>query len=168
MRPVCIGIALPLACAAALAPAVALRSTPTLRSAAARSGKYTMQADGRRASGDWAVPAIACQPVMYWSLYTLKTTGCGLPAGPFGLFGAAEGISYLIVAGVVVAALVKKATTGSGFQDEEGALPLKGLAEGLCFLTAFVGLAVLGSQLLEYGFVPEAVPVEGGRCSNIG
>ena len=93
---------------------------------------------------------------------------CGLPAGPFGLFGAAEGISYLIVAGVVVAALVKKATTGSGFQDEEGALPLKGLAEGLCFLTAFVGLAVLGAQLLEYGFVPEAVPVEGGRCSNIG
>jgi|TARA_B100000513_G_scaffold112333_4_gene49001 hypothetical protein len=45
---------------------------------------------------------------MWWSLYTLKTTGCGLPAGPFGLFGAAEGISYLVVAGVVTAALYKK------------------------------------------------------------
>ena len=164
MRPIFVVflLALQLPCAAALAPALPQRRT------ALRHGQLAMQADGRRASGDWAVPALVCQPVMYWSLYTLKTTDCGLPAGPFGLFGAAEGISYLIVAGVVVAALVKKATTGSGFEDEEGALPLKGLAEGLCFLTAIVGLAVLGAQLLEYGFVPEAVPVEGGRCSNIG
>jgi hypothetical protein len=30
------------------------------------------------------------------SEYTLKTTGSGLPPGPGGLIGAAEGISYLV------------------------------------------------------------------------
>ena len=39
--------------------------------------------------------------VMLWSEYTLKTTGCGLPAGPGGLLGALEGISYLFVVGLV-------------------------------------------------------------------
>lgn len=38
---------------------------------------------------------------MLWSEYTLKTTGCGLPAGPGGLLGALEGISYLFVVGLV-------------------------------------------------------------------
>ena len=44
-----------------------------------------------------SVLGLASQPVFWWSLYTLKTTGCGLPAGPFGLLGAAEGVSYLVV-----------------------------------------------------------------------
>lgn len=40
---------------------------------------------------------------MAWSLYTKKETGSGLPAGPSGLLGAAEGFSYLsLVAGLVV------------------------------------------------------------------
>ena len=39
--------------------------------------------------------------MMLWSEYTLKTTGCGLPAGPGGLLGALEGISYLFVVGLV-------------------------------------------------------------------
>lgn len=35
-----------------------------------------------------------------WSIYTKVSTGKGLPAGPNGLLGAAEGISYLsIIAG---------------------------------------------------------------------
>jgi hypothetical protein len=38
-----------------------------------------------------------------WSLYTKKQTGSGLPAGPGGLLGAAEGFSYLALAiGVIV------------------------------------------------------------------
>ena len=42
---------------------------------------------------------------------------------------------------------------------------LLGAAEGLSFLTAVAGLAVLGFQLADYGYVPEAVPVQGGICS---
>ena len=45
--------------------------------------------------------------------------------------------------------------------------PHPGAAEGLSFLSAVAGLAVLGFQLAEYGYLPEAVPIEGGVCSNI-
>lgn len=95
----------------------------------------------------------------------LKTTGCGLPAGPFGLLGAAEGISYLVVIGFIGAALLSKVTSGSGLPAGPGGL--LGAAEGLSFLTGAVGLIVLGFQLTEYGYLPEAVPVEGGVCSHI-
>jgi hypothetical protein len=33
--------------------------------------------------------------IVFYSEFVLKTTGCGLPAGPFGLFGLAEGIRKL-------------------------------------------------------------------------
>ena len=48
-----------------------------------------------------------------------------------------------------------------------GTPPHPGAAEGLSFLSAVAGLAVLGFQLSEYGYLPEAVPIEGGVCSNI-
>ena len=110
--------------------------------------------------------AFIANPVMWWSLWTLKTTGCGLPAGPLGLLGALEGVSYLVVVGFVGVALFKKATTGSGLPS--GPAGLLGAAEGLSFLSVAAGLVVLGFQLVDYGFVPEAIPIEGGRCSDIG
>jgi len=108
---------------------------------------------------------LASQPVFWWSLYTLKTTGCGLPAGPFGLIGAAEGISYLVIIGFVASSLLSKVTSGKGLPA--GPSGLLGAAEGLSFLSAAAGLAVLGFQLSDYGYLPEAVPVAGGVCSNI-
>ena len=86
-----------------------------------------------------------------------------MPAGPFGLYGALEGLSYLIVAGFVLASIYSKATTGSGLPAGENGL--LGAAEGLSFLTAAAGLAVLGFQVVDYGYIPNAVPVEGGVCS---
>ena len=112
-----------------------------------------------------SVLGLASAPVFWWSLYTLKTTGCGLPAGPFGLIGLAEGISYLVVVGFVASSLVSKAASGSGLPA--GPYGLLGAAEGVAFLNAAAGLAVLGFQLADYGFLPEAVPVEGGACSNL-
>ena len=47
---------------------------------------------------------------------------CGLPAGPFGLIGAAEGISYLVVIGFVASSLLSKATSGSGLPAGPGGL----------------------------------------------
>ena len=55
---------------------------------------------------------LSCAVVSY-SLFTLKQTGCGLPAGPGGLVGAIEGVSYLGVAGLLGASAYKKSTTGS-------------------------------------------------------
>lgn len=112
------------------------------------------------------IVGLVVQPIMWWSLFALKTTGCGLPAGPFGLLGLSEGISYLVVIGLVGAALINKFTSGKGLPS--GPYNLLGLAEGLSFLTALAGLGVLGFQLLDYGYLPEAVPIEGGVCSNIG
>jgi hypothetical protein len=37
-----------------------------------------------------------------WSLYTKKETGSGLPAGPGGILGAAEGFSYLTLLGGII------------------------------------------------------------------
>jgi hypothetical protein len=108
---------------------------------------------------------LAANPLAWWSLATLKGTGCGLPAGPFGLLGAAEGVAYLVVVGFVGAALVSRATRGKGLPA--GPAGLLGAAEGLSFLTVAAGLVVLGFQLADYGFIPEAIPVEGGRCSGI-
>jgi len=37
-----------------------------------------------------------------WSVTTKARTGSGLPAGPYGLLGAAEGVAYLTVAAIAV------------------------------------------------------------------
>ena len=100
--------------------------------------------------------------VVLYSEFTLKTTGCGLPAGPFGAVGAVEGISYLAVIGIAGASLATKAKTGSGLKAGPGGL--LGLAEGLAFTAIVVGLVVLAFQFADYGYLPNAIPVEGGRC----
>ena len=100
--------------------------------------------------------------VVLYSEFTLKTTGCGLPAGPFGAVGAVEGISYLAVIGIAGASLATKAKTGSGLKAGPGGL--LGLAEGLAFTAIVVGLVVLAFQFNDYGYLPNAIPVEGGRC----
>jgi hypothetical protein len=51
--------------------------------------------------------------IMLYSESVLFQTGCGLPAGPLGLYGAAEGISYLGVVGLVGFSLFTKFRTVS-------------------------------------------------------
>jgi hypothetical protein len=53
--------------------------------------------------------------ITLYSESVLKSTGCGLPAGPFGLLGAAEGVSYLGVVGVGAYSLYTKIKTVSHF-----------------------------------------------------
>ncbi|XWS29309.1 hypothetical protein CRYUN_Cryun24cG0017900 [Craigia yunnanensis] len=71
---------------------------------------------------------LVANPVIAWSLYTLKTTGCGLPPGPGGSIGALEGVSYLVVVGIVGWSLYTKAKTGSGLPN--GPFGLLGAVEG--------------------------------------
>jgi hypothetical protein len=100
--------------------------------------------------------------IVFYSEYTLSQTGCGLPAGPGGIYGAVEGLSYLEVAGIFILSLINKVTTGSGLPAGKfGAL---GAAEGLAFLAVFGGIGVLAYQLVHYGYIPNAVPMEGGMC----
>jgi len=100
--------------------------------------------------------------IMLISEYVLKTTGCGLPAGPYGVIGAAEGISYLGVTALAAFSILTKIKTGSGLPA--GPKSILGLAEGLSFLAIAVGIVVLLFQVVDYGYVPNAVPMEGGMC----
>lgn len=95
-------------------------------------------------------------PVIAWSLYTLKTTGCGLPPGPGGSIGALEGVSYLAVVGIVVWSAYTKAKTGSGLPN--GPSGLLGAVEGLSYLSLLAIIVVFGLQFAEQGSLPGPLP----------
>ncbi|KAJ8770634.1 hypothetical protein K2173_021281 [Erythroxylum novogranatense] len=95
-------------------------------------------------------------PVIAWSLYTLKTTGCGLPPGPGGSIGGLEGVSYLVVVAIIGWSLYTKAKTGSGLPG--GPFGLLGAVEGLSYLSLLGILVVFGLQFLDKGYIPGPVP----------
>jgi hypothetical protein len=76
--------------------------------------------------------------------------------------GAAEGVSYLYVVGLVAYSAVKKAKTGSGLPAGPGGV--LGLAEGLAYLLVLAGVGVGAAQFADFGALPNAVPVESGKC----
>lgn len=94
--------------------------------------------------------------ICFYSLYILRTTSCGLPPGPFGLLGAAEGVSYLVIVSIAGWSLYEKIRTGSGLPA--GPFGLLGAAEGLSYLTIVGGLAIAALNLSDYGFLPGFVP----------
>lgn len=106
-----------------------------------------------------SLPAL---PIVAYSEFVLFTTGCGLPAGPSGVIGAAEGVSYLVVGALVLASIFSKVTTGKGLPEGPG--KLLGAAEGVAFLLAIVGVGVAGFTAYKYGGLPNAVPSAGSRC----
>jgi hypothetical protein len=85
------------------------------------------------------------QPIVWVSLYSVGTTGAGLPSGPFGLVGAVEGLSYVFVLGFAVASLVRTPT-------------LK-LVESLSWLTLGAGFVILCILVAQEGCVPNAKPL---------
>lgn len=106
-----------------------------------------------------ALPAL---PITAYSEVVLFTTGCGLPPGPYGLLGAAEGVSYLVVAALVLASLYSKVTTGKGLPEGPG--KLLGAAEGGAFLIALFGIGIAAYTAYKFGGLPAAMPTEGSRC----
>lgn len=99
-------------------------------------------------------------PIIVWSLYTLKTTGCGLPPGPGGSIGALEGVSYVAVVGIVGWSLYTKIKTGSGLPN--GPFGLLGAVEGLSYLSLLAIFVVFGLQFFEQGSIPGPLP--GDQC----
>ncbi|KAL0031335.1 hypothetical protein WJX79_004525 [Trebouxia sp. C0005] len=67
---------------------------------AALKTKATAEPDSTLTKAVVAAGLVA-NPVVLVSEYFLKTTGEGLPPGPGGIYGATEGISYLVIVGVV-------------------------------------------------------------------
>lgn len=89
-------------------------------------------------------------PVVLVSEYFLKTTGEGLPPGPGGIYGATEGVSYLVIVGVVAISLYNKAKTGSGLPGS-----LLGAVEGFSYLSL-----VAGTLLSADTIVPLPMPMD--------
>mmetsp|Transcript_17882 Transcript_17882/g.27060 ORF Transcript_17882/g.27060 Transcript_17882/m.27060 type:complete len:218 (-) Transcript_17882:188-841(-) len=118
---------------------------------------------GESEAGILGISGIVAASIMIYSESVLFQTGCGLPAGPAGLVGAAEGVSYLGVVGLVGFSLFTKITTGSGLPP--GPRGVLGLAEGLSYLAVLAGIFVLIAQVTNFGYIPNAVPMEGGMCS---
>lgn len=124
---------------------------------ASSAGATSTEGRGQLAAGLLGLLAV---PVVAWSEYTLRATGCGLPPGPGGLLGAAEGVSYLTVSALAVWSLATKLSTGHSLPKGPGGL-LAG-AEKLAFTSILAGVAVLGLQVRDYGFIPAALP--DARC----
>lgn len=103
-----------------------------------------------------ALAGLLAVPVVAWSEYTLKATGCGLPPGPGGLLGAAEGLSYLTVAALAIWSVTSKLRTGRSLPSGSG--PLLAGAQKLAFASILSGVAVLGLQVKDYGYIPAALP----------
>ncbi|KAL4565447.1 hypothetical protein LXL04_029542 [Taraxacum kok-saghyz] len=76
-------------------PSFSSRRRRTVRSKAKQSGEEV--ATNGIAEKLAIAGGLIANPVIGWSLYTLKTTRCGLPPGPGGSIGALEGVSYLVV-----------------------------------------------------------------------
>ena len=98
--------------------------------------------------------------VVAFSLYVLKTTSCGLPPGPYGLLGAAEGISYLVVVATFLWSVATKIKTGKGLPA--GPNGLLGASEGLTFLSILAGIVIAVLNYNEFGFLPGFFP--DGKC----
>ncbi|KAL7131878.1 hypothetical protein ABFS83_12G034500 [Erythranthe nasuta] len=139
------------------------------RNATAASTKFRRQpllkvraesSDGGGTAAETAavVGGLVSNPVIGWSLYTLKTTGCGLPPGPGGSIGALEGVSYLAVAGIVGWSLYTKTKTGSGLPN--GPFGLLGAVEGLSYLSLLAIIVVFGLQFFVQGSIPGPLPSE--------
>eukprot|EP00980_Cylindrotheca_fusiformis_P010776 scaffold2441_cov105-Cylindrotheca_fusiformis.AAC.2 len=148
-------------------PTIAITTSRSLQLAASSNNdnnndtqKQPQQGGGQVVLG---IAGTVASLVMLYSEFTLKTTGCGLPAGPFGLVGLIEGISYLGVIGIFAYSIVTKIQTGSGLPA--GPFGLIGAAEGLSYLAILAGIIVLTLQIINYGYIPNAVPMEGGMCN---
>ena len=86
------------------------RRSTTIRAAAADDDDVGIAGTAAIALG------LAANPIVLWSEYTLATTGAGLQGD---ILGAAEGVSYLVVLGLVGWSLKTKVSTGSGLPAGE-------------------------------------------------
>jgi hypothetical protein len=89
---------------------------------------------------------IVAQPIVGISLISVATTGGGLPAGPLGLVGAVEGLSYLVVVFLAFQAIFTPSNERSTSQQ-------------VSLFTIALGFAVLLLVLTTQGCIPNAKPI---------
>ena len=122
------------------------------------------------------IGSIAAAMVVLRSEFVLKTTGCGLPAGPYGVVGAMEGLSYVVVvltcataianyvsssaAAAAAAVVVKRGVDGVDDENSSSssartsstiASTTKLIAIALSSTAILLGIIVVIFQVLDYG-----------------
>ncbi|CAH9105653.1 unnamed protein product [Cuscuta europaea] len=135
-----------------------VRPAPTLKVTRSMAAKQNGESQCGIAEKVAIVGGLISAPVIGWSLYTLNSTGCGLPPGPGGSLGALEGVSYLAAAAIVGWSLYTKIKTGSGLPS--GPFGLLGAVEGLSYLSLLAAIAVFGLQFYD----PAASIIPGTQC----
>mmetsp|Transcript_32842 Transcript_32842/g.101835 ORF Transcript_32842/g.101835 Transcript_32842/m.101835 type:complete len:364 (+) Transcript_32842:61-1152(+) len=85
----------------------------------------------------------------FYSTYLLFTTGKGVPAGPNGLFGLAEGVATLVVFSMTLWSLTSFLTRARGLPA--GPLTLLGSAQ---FLSALAAAALVGTSAMKGNSTP--------------
>jgi len=83
-------------------------------------------------------------PLSFYSTYLLYTTGKGLPAGPNGIYGLAEGVGTLVIFAVCIWSAVSFLTRARGLPA--GAFNILGATQSLSYLAA---LALLATSLVK-------------------
>ncbi|CAK0862745.1 unnamed protein product, partial [Prorocentrum cordatum] len=101
-------------------------------------------------------------PLSLYSSYVLVTTGSGLPAGPNGVYGAAEGFATLTVFLVSLWSLVSFVTRARGLPA--GPLSLLGAAQLGSYLAV---LAFAGATYLTTGDMAKSNPFKGATPDQI-
>lgn len=89
---------------------------------------------------------VLVQPIVGISLVSVVTTGGGLPAGPFGLIGAVEGLSYVIVVALALQSLV--------IPTNDRSIP-----QQLSLISLGLALVVLIQLIASQGCIPNAKPI---------
>lgn len=119
------------------------------------SNKNSSEEEPSELSDVTLTAGVIAQPIVWVSLYYVATTGAGLPSGPFGLIGAAEGISYLIIVAFLSNALYRNIWSK---RHEYHGTSLD-LVECLSYMTVIAGLLILANLVLKQGCVPNAQPI---------
>ena len=124
-----------------LTQTAALHASPTIRRSAGPSpaaiGSIKMS-ESLAVTITKAGIGLAAQPVVWYSLFTLRTTGCGLPSGS--IVQTLEGSSYLVVAGFALAGLATRVRKGAGLEAAELAAA-EAEADALAAATALAAAA---------------------------
>jgi len=101
---------------------------------------------------------LVAQPIVWASLYSVATTGAGLPAGPGGLLGALVGVSYLVIVGWVAGASVVRRVP-STVSERNASTAAAVAAEALSWVSLLAGLVVLARLVADQGCIPNAQPI---------
>ena len=143
----------------------ALSTSPSLRGRpATRPSRLPSRLSSPVASESLAVTTakacigLAAQPVVWWSLATLKTTGCGLAGSTV---QSLEGVAYLVVAAFALAGLTTRVRKGgAGLAAAELAAAE---AEGSAFAAATAAAADDDTAVVETLATVEALVARASR-----